>query len=113
MKTASMISANDPIEKGIRLLIPAEEKLEIQELLLTSEELMLVLASSQRLALCPVCGQESRRVHNIYMCTLQDRPWGALRVHLHVWVHRLFCQNPDCIRKIFTERLPELMEPSA
>lgn len=45
--------------------------------------------------------------------TLQDLPWGSFRLHLQVRVHRFFCQNPDCLRKIFTERLPELMEPSA
>jgi hypothetical protein len=45
--------------------------------------------------------------------SLQDLPWGSFRLQLRVCVHRFFCQNPDCLRKIFTERLPELMEPSA
>jgi transposase len=113
MKTVSILSAKDPIEKVIKLLIPVQEKLELHELLITSEELTLVLASLQSLASCPVCGQETRRLHSTYMRPLQDLPWGLLRLQLHVQVHRFFCQNPNCKRKIFTERLPELAEPFA
>ncbi|WP_244422555.1 transposase family protein [Ktedonobacter racemifer] len=90
MKTVSVLSAKDQIEKVIKLLIPVPEKLEIHELLITSEELTLVLASLQSLASCPVCGQETRRLHSTYMRTLQDLPWGSLRLQLHVQVHRFF-----------------------
>jgi len=72
-----------------------------------------VLVSLQTEGRCPVCGQSSRRVHSTYIRTLQDLPWGSLRLTLRVQVHRFFCQNPDCLRKIFTERLPEVAEPSA
>jgi transposase len=35
----------------------------------------------------------------------------AVRLELHT--RRFFCQNPDCQRKIFTERLPSILAPSA
>ncbi len=85
----------------------------MQQLRLSSEGLTLVLVSLQTEGQCPVCGQSTRRVHSTYMRTLQDLPWGSLRLTLRVQVHRFFCQNPNCRRKIFTERLPELAEPSA
>ena len=85
----------------------------MQQLQLSLEGLRLVLVSLQTEGQCPVCGQSSRRVQSTSMRTLQDLPWGSLRLALRVQVHRFVCQNPNCMRKIFTERLPELAEPSA
>ena len=85
----------------------------MQQLRLSLEGLTLVLVSLQTEGQCPICGQSTKRVHSTYIRTLQDLPWGALRLTLRVQLHRFFCQNPACMRKIFTERLPELTEPSA
>ena len=52
-------------------------------------------------------------MHSRYTRTLQDLPWGTLRVQVQVQVHRFFCQNPTCPRKIFTEPLPDFAERSA
>jgi len=41
---------------------------------------------------------------------LQDLPWGKFQVRLRVQVHRFFCENPTCPRKIFSEPLAELAE---
>jgi transposase len=60
-----------------------------------------------------MCQEPSKRVHSHYQRTLQDLPWGHLRVQLRLLVHRFFCDNPCCIRKIFTERLDDLAEPYA
>ncbi len=87
--------------------------LRLQELLVTAQEVTLVLVSSQSAACCPLCAEPSVRVHSHYTRTLQDLPWGLLRVQLHLQVHRFFCQNPACPRKIFTEPLSGLAERSA
>jgi transposase len=60
---------------------------------------------------CPLCGQESRAVHSTYWRRLRDLPWGGWQVELHLEVHKYFCQNPTCHRRIFTERLPEVTRP--
>ncbi len=52
-------------------------------------------------------------MHSRYICTLQDLPWGQRRVRLRVQVHRFFCQNPSCARRIFSEPLADLAEPYA
>lgn len=40
-------------------------------------------------------------------------PWANLVVRLSLRVRKFFCDNPACRRKIFTERLPTLVAPSA
>jgi transposase len=55
---------------------------------------------------CPICGQPSTRVHSRYTRTLADLPWHGTPVNLELQARRLFCDTPDCPRRIFTERLP-------
>ncbi len=90
--------------------MPASLGLRVHQLMVSSDELTLVMASSRSEACCPLCGEESSRVHSRYTRTLQDLPWGVLRVQLRVQVHRFFCQHATCARQIFTEPLPELTE---
>lgn len=86
--------------------------LRLQELVMTDEDMTLVLVSSQAAACCPLCAKPSMRVSH-YSRTLRDLPWGPLRVQLHLHVRRFFCQNPVCPRKIFVEPLTGLAERSA
>ena len=44
---------------------------------------------------------------------LADLPWGDWSVRLGLTVRKLFCDNPHCGRRIFTERLPEVVAPWA
>ncbi len=110
MKTSSILFATDHLDELIEWLVPASQGLRMQQLMVASDELTLVLASSRAEACCPLCGQVTTRVHSRYQRTLQDLPWGHLRVSLRVQVHRFFCQNPGCARQIFTEPLPALAE---
>jgi transposase len=64
MKTICIMNPQDPVEKVLKLWIPASENLELQQLRLTSEELTLVVVSTQSAVPCPICGKEARRVHS-------------------------------------------------
>jgi transposase len=44
---------------------------------------------------------------------IADVPCGNRPVTLHLHVRKFFCRTPSCPRKIFTERLPNLVQPSA
>ena len=62
-------------------------------------------------ARCPVCGRRSRSVHSWYARTVSDLPVAHAVVVLRLRVRRFFCKVPACPRRIFTERLPELVAP--
>lgn len=62
---------------------------------------------------CPSCHHLAERIHSHYWRSVVDLPWAALLVHLHLHVRKFFCDNPACPRKIFTERLPNVVAPSA
>jgi transposase len=62
---------------------------------------------------CPSCRLPAERIHSHYQRTVADLPWADLIVRLHLLVRKFFCDNRACPRKIFTERLPSLVAPSA
>jgi transposase len=62
---------------------------------------------------CPVCHQLSARVHGKYQRTLADLPCAGRRVILLLTVRKFMCATATCSQKIFTERLPELVESYA
>lgn len=77
-------------------------------------EIVVVMAfTEQPAARCPVCDHVSMAIHSRYQRTLRDLRCGGHSVCLFLTVRKFFCQNPACLRRIFTERLPALMRPSA
>jgi transposase len=50
----------------------------------------------------------SERVHSQYERTVTDLPWRGISVTLKVRARRFFCENRECERSIFCERLPEI-----
>jgi len=55
-----------------------------------------------------LCGRRSKRVHSRYGRTLADLPWGEYAVTIRLNIRRLFCDNAQCERRLFAERLPGL-----
>ena len=97
----------------LHCLLPSLHLLHLDsyDLLLSEHRLTLSLTSTQTQAACPICGQLSHRVHSRYERTLTDLPYVAFSLILIVRVCKFFCSNPDCCRRIFTERLPEVATP--
>lgn len=61
-----------------------------------------------------MCGQRSARVHSRYVRRISDLPWHGVALPLDLHVHRrVFCDQPDCPRCIFTQRLPGIVAPYA
>jgi len=69
--------------------------------------------STQHFAQCPVCDTPSDRTHSHYQRTLADLPCVNFTLTLTLQVSKFFCDNPGCIRRIFTERIPEIAAPWA
>jgi transposase len=62
---------------------------------------------------CSICNVPARRIHSRYRRTLTDLPWSGYSIQLKLSVRRLFCDNTQCERRIFTERLPKVALPWA
>jgi transposase len=76
-------------------------------------QVILLISSTQANTRCPGCDVPARHIHSRYTRTLADLPWGGYRVTWRLRVRKLFCRNPACARRIFTERLPGLVAPWA
>lgn len=74
---------------------------------------LLEWESTRRSAPCPDCRRRSLHIHSHYTRTVRDLPIHMAAVTLHLRVHKFFCRNPACPRKIFTERLLDLATPYA
>ena len=60
---------------------------------------------------CPVCGTAAHRIHSRYQRTVWDLSVQNVQVLLHLHVRKFYCDQPDCPRRIFTERLPQVTSP--
>src|SRR5579863_7358717 len=77
-----------------------------------AETIMIDVHVEASEAACPLCQAVAHRVHSRYVRTLYDAPCGTKALRLMIQVRRFFCDNQDCPRKIFAERLA-LTEVSA
>ena len=91
-----------------RTLLPAPKLLNLVGVRADEDAITLVARTSSRVALCPVCGKRSTRVHSRYTRTLTDLPWQGVPVTVCLRVRRFFCDERSCARAIFAERLPGL-----
>lgn len=96
----------------LQQLLPDPNQLRLDSGSLDTDEqsFTLKVTSVQSEAYCPVCQTASRRIHSRYQRTLQDLPCMNYKVTLLVQVRKFFCLNPNCQRRIFTERHSQLTE---
>jgi transposase len=79
----------------------------------SANELVIGLACDTSSMPCPQCHQLSARSHGPYQRTVADLPCAGRRVILALTVRKFVCTTPDCPRRIFTERLPGLVQSYA
>jgi transposase len=94
-------------------LLPSTYAFHLTELTVANASVRLQLTATAPTACCPCCTVPSSAVHSRYQRQLTDLPWGTRAVHLQLTVRKFLCQNSTCARRIFTERLPDLVAPSA
>lgn len=96
---------------AFRPLVSTE--LPIVQVLPQADRVVLVARPKARESICPYCGDTSRRVHSHYTRRLADLPWQGRIVEIQLHARRFRCGNPECPRRIFTERLPDTVKPHA
>lgn len=76
-------------------------------------QIVIHLASTHRIAHCPLCHCPTHRVHSHYERTLKDLPLAQFSLVILLVVGKFFCLNDSCERRIFSERLPTVVAPWA
>lgn len=79
----------------------------------TKSCLTLQISCTLGSASCPLCQQSSERIHGRYGRTVADVPCGGRLVTLALTVRKFVCSTQACPRRIFTERLPDLVQSYA
>ena len=89
------------------------EGLELSSLEMGNGQLVLHVTATSCGSPCPLCAQPATRLHSRYSRVVKDLPCAGQPVHLMLHVRKFFCDTTDCSRKIFAERIPQLVAPWA
>jgi transposase len=95
----------------MKTLLADPASLHLEKIVARSEAIIMVVNTSSHQAACPQCQQCSTRVHSRYQRCVADLPWGGVTVRLALRTRKFFCPNTACARRIFCERLPEVVVP--
>jgi len=100
---------------GFSRFLPETPSLQLDSWSLDDAATLMTLdvTSTQKGVACPGCAVFTNRVHSRYTRTLADLPWGAARGRWQLRVRTCVCANPQCPRRICTERLPDVVAPWA
>ena len=84
---------------------------DLELLQMTEEQNTISLSAriSRPTAICPGCQNPSKRVHSRYVRFPADLPLVGKRLVLRLTVRKFHCDNDECQRRIFCERLPTLV----
>jgi hypothetical protein len=93
--------------------LPLPDGMVIGQVELAPTQLTVEVISTQPCARCPGCGTPSEAVHCQYRRTVHDVPCGGRNVVLRLRVRKFVCRTATCQRKVFAERLPDLVQPWA
>jgi hypothetical protein len=94
-------------------LLPNPACLHLRLLDASDSAITAVVTTTSEEAECPLCHRRSARIHSRYVREIADLPWMGCAVRLELHVRRFLCANPECARRIFTERLPTVVAPYA
>ena len=85
----------------IKLLDP---NLECIRCKLKKQQIVFEAQSIKEEVPCPYCGSLSSKVHSIYQREIQDIPLQDKQTIILLNTRKMFCINPACDRKTFSER---------
>src|SRR6266702_131281 len=89
------------------------ENIAVEAVYPTKSRLTLQISCTLKSASCPLCQQSSERIHGKYGRTVADVPCAGRLVTLALTVRKFVCSTKACPRRIFTERLADLVQSYA
>ena len=75
-------------------------------------QIIIAVQSGKENVSCPYCGCSSTRVHSTYVREIQDIPFQDKQTILLLTARKMFCDNPECTFKTFSERF-DFVNPKA
>jgi transposase len=93
--------------------LPLGEGLELTSQEMGSGQLVLHVTATSSGSACPLCAKPATHLHSRYSRVVKELPCAGQQVQLILHVRKFFCDTTDCARKIFAERLPQLVAPWA
>src|SRR5262245_45299457 len=97
----------------VTTLLSSTPDMRLDKVTVERDTVRLELTATAPQARCPGCAVSSSSIHSRYQRHLTDLPWGMRMVRLQRTVRKFVCRNTTGARRIFTERLPDLVAPSA
>jgi transposase len=94
-------------------LLSPSRAVRLTEVTVELTEVCLQLRTTAPNASCPRCATLSSSIHSRYQRHLRDLPWGTCPIRIQLTVRKFECRNASCPRRIFTERVPEIVAPYA
>ena len=89
------------MDELIKILDPA---LHYVEHIVKEQKCIITVESNRRIVTCPYCGTASSLVHSVYKREFQDLPIQDNQVVILIKNRKMFCVNPECSHKTFSER---------
>lgn len=89
-----------------------DTNLECSNCRIKSDTIIMEAHSMKKAVNCPYCGNSSFRVHSIYQREIQDISLQDKQTILLLNVRKMFCDNPQCSHKTFSERF-DFVDPNA
>jgi transposase len=90
-------------------LLPQTHAVHLTQVTIEKASIQLYLTATAPTEACPLCCVPSSSIHSGYQRHMTDLSWGTHAVRIHLTVRKFVCRNPSCERRIFTERLPDLV----
>lgn len=78
--------------------------LKCKDCMIQNKKIILKVLSKQKAVTCPYCGKQSNKVHSAYQREIQDLPIQEKQTVLLLNTRKMFCVNPQCQYKSFSER---------
>jgi transposase len=81
----------------------------LEKIISDVSSLTLVVMATRAEVECPRCHRPSARVHSHYTRKVADLPWHGVAVKLELRTRRFRCKNSLCTKRVFCERLPQVV----
>jgi transposase len=111
MKSYSYLDAQGGARPTLEdLLLPPDLDLHLDAITIGENAIRLTVTATAEQVNCPQRAQPTAAIHSHYQRRVAELPGVGIRVQLNLQVRKFFCRNPECSRRIFTERLTPFVQ---